>query len=89
MDAADINKVQEDYYLITEAIEKAVKADRSLIVRETWVAHLCDSDSVRHFAVNGNRDTLFVNFRVYTQITGGSYEYPEGEIPLDTLNTFL
>lgn len=89
MYADDINKVQDDYDLITEAAAKAVRADRSLISREAWVGHLCDAGSVTRFAVNGNGDTLFVNFRVYTQMTGGSWEYPEAEIPLDTLNTFL
>ena len=88
MKANEINKVQDDYDAITEAIEKAILADRNLITNEQWVAHLCDAETVTRFAVN-SRGNLWVNFRVYTQMTGGSYEYPEAEIPLDTLNSFL
>jgi hypothetical protein len=89
MNADEIDKVQNDYDTITTAIGKAIKEDRELITNEGWVGHLCDADTVTRFAVNGKRDTLFVNFCVYTQMTGGSYEYPEAEIPLDTLNKYL
>lgn len=91
MNAVEINEVQNQYDRVKDAIGKAVKADPSLVTVENWFAHLCGSEDVTEFAVTPGRDgdVVVVNFEVYTSTTGGSYEHPEAEIPLDTLNRYL
>jgi hypothetical protein len=88
MDANEINQTQDNYDRIAIAIEKAIRDDRTLVTREAWVSHLCDFESITRFAVTTS-GMVFVNFKVYTQMTGGSFEWPEAEIPLDTLNKYL
>lgn len=87
MQAEEINKVRSDHDRISRAIGRAIEADPSLVVYENWVAHLCSQDSVISFDCTG--DSVHVNMEVYTMATGGSHEYPEAAIPLDTLNKYL
>jgi hypothetical protein len=89
VNADEINRIQEQHEKITEAIARAIKEDKNLVLEsDRWVAHLIWAGDIQFYSATAT-DRVVGHASVYTQMTGGSWEQAEFDIPLDTLNKFL
>lgn len=80
-----INSISDAYAEVCEAIAKAIRDDHSL---SEWPCHLIYSgDDIQSLSCSSGKVTGHA--KVWTNTTGGSNEYPNFTIPLDTLNKYL
>ena len=89
MDANAIDDILEGYFKIAQACEGAIKEDHSLIAEEyRWLPSPWASDFT-NLEMSMNGTYLSGTAEVWTNQTGGSNEYLEFYIPIETLNKYL
>lgn len=88
MDADQINDALDTHERICTAIEKAIDADGTLVHEsDRWLTHLIGSGDVCNYVATDT--AVYGHAKVWTLQTGGSTEFADFTIPLDTLNKFL
>jgi hypothetical protein len=94
MNIEEINKASDVDTAVRAAIAMSIKDDRQykfehVITKEAWIAHqITDGSDIEDY--HGTADGYIEGYaRVWTNTTGGSYEYPEFRIPLVVFNNFL
>ena len=90
MKTEEIANIIDGYDRLTQAVEKAIRADKSLVdENDRWVAHLIWASDIEGLHVNDIDQTLIGYAYVWTVQTGGSMEQAHFTIPLDTLRQWL
>lgn len=89
MNAQEIDDIAEGWSKLTDAIVKALKADKTLIDKgDRWLP-TPDAYDIHYIEASIYGDRINGTASVYTMQTGGSTEHLEFTIPLDTLNKYL
>lgn len=89
MEGNTIDDILNGYAKIAQAAQDALSADKNLIHEDDRWLPLPWSNDFNHLEMNHDNTVLLGSATVWTMQTGGSSEWMEFSIPLDTLNEFL